>query len=317
MRRRLLQWVVCPACTGDLRLRVEESAGDRIRTGRLDCAACGATYPIREYVPRFVGDDDYVESFSFEWHRFREVQIDSVNGDRESERTLAWKTGWSPDDLRGRLVLDAGVGAGRFAEVASRWGAEVVGVDLSFAVDAARETLDSRPNVHLVQADLFRPPFRPGTFERAYSIGVLHHTPDTRAAFGSVASLVAPGGQLAVFLYARGHYHYFSDLWRRVTTRLPSRLLHALCWVAVPLYWIHRVPFFGRAAQFLLPTANWPSARWRWLDTFDWYSPTYQWKHTWPEVWSWFRDEGFAEMELFELDPESSLAQICMKGTLR
>ena len=47
------------------------------------------------------------------------------------------KTGFTPDDLRGKLVLDAGVGAGRYADVISRWGTDVVGVDLSFAVEAA------------------------------------------------------------------------------------------------------------------------------------------------------------------------------------
>ena len=79
-------------------------------------------------------------------------------------------------------------------------------------------------------------------------------------------------------------------------------------------YYIHKIPFWGKAAQFLLPTANWPSWKWRWLDTFDWYTPKYQWKHTWPEVYKWFRDEGFTEIELFQEDRDSPLAQICMRG---
>ena len=94
-----------------------------------------------------------------------------MSGTDESERMLAATTGWSGEDYRGRLVLDAGVGAGRFAEIASNKGAEVVGVDLSQAIDAAYENIGSRPNVHLVQADIFAMPFRDGTFDMAYSVG--------------------------------------------------------------------------------------------------------------------------------------------------
>ena len=44
---------------------------------------------------------------------------------------FASKTGWGSADLEGKLVLDAGCGMGRFAEVAASHGARVVGVDLS------------------------------------------------------------------------------------------------------------------------------------------------------------------------------------------
>jgi hypothetical protein len=43
-----------------------------------------------------------------------------------------------------------------------------------------------------------------------------------------------------------------------------------------------------------------PDWRWRWLDTFDWYTPTYQWKFLYPEVFRWFRENGFEDVELFD-----------------
>jgi SAM-dependent methyltransferase len=309
--------LVCPDCRGALELEATARVGERIRDGALRCRSCSISFPVHDFVPRFVEAERYVDSFSFEWNRFHDVQIDILNRTRESEETFRWKTGWREEDLAGKLVLDVGAGAGRFADVASRWGAEVVGVDLSFAVDVAYRNVGERPNVHLIQADVFRLPFAPGSFDRAYSIGVLHHTPDTHAAFDAVVPFVASGGELAVFVYAHGHYHYFSDRWRKLTTRLPLRLMYGLAAIAVPLYWIHRVPFFGRACQFLLPTANWPDWRWRWLDTFDWYTPKYQWKHTWPEVWSWFEGQGFERIRLLSADRECDLAQICVRGRKR
>jgi len=314
MKEKLLNFLRCPKCGGDFELRTESKEAAETKKGSLICGKCSKTFPIVDSVPRFVDTDKYVDSFSFEWNRFYDVQMDILNNTDESEKTFLWKTGWKSEDLKGKLVLDVGVGAGRFADIASRWGAEVVGIDLSFAVDAAYKNIGKRENVHIIQADIFHLPLKKEIFDHMYSIGVLHHTPDTRQAFHSVVPLLKKGGDFAVFLYALGHYHYFSDLWRKITTRLPIKLMYYVSSIAVPLYHLHRVPFFGKAAQFLLPTANWPDRRWRWLDTFDWYTPKYQWKHTWPEVFQWYKEEGFTDVELYHETKESSLTQICMKG---
>src|SRR6187399_1435520 len=176
MKLASLHVFVCPRCHGDLRLRTDARATQEIVEGDLTCRGCGATYPITRGVPRFVSSGDYAGSFGHQWHWFREVQIDSLNCTSVSEETLRATTGWQDDDFQGRRLLDAGVGAGRFAEQAAAKGAEVFGIDLTPAVDAAYQTLGHRPNVHLAQADIFALPFRPGTFDLAYSIGVLHHT---------------------------------------------------------------------------------------------------------------------------------------------
>ncbi len=314
MKLALLEFLVCPACHEPLSLRDEVSEEAEIKTGLLVCLKCSAQYKIDNFVPRFVDTDKYVDSFSFEWNKFYDVQMDILNNTDESEKTFLWKTGWKPEDLKGKLVLDVGVGAGRFADIASRWGAEVVGIDLSFAVDAAYKNIGKRENVHIIQADIFNLPLKKGIFDHMYSIGVLHHTPDTRQAFKTVVPLLRKGGQFAVFLYGYGPYHYFSDLWRKITTRLPIKLIYYLSSIAVPLYYMHKIPFLGKAAQFLFPIANWPDGRWRWLDTFDWYTPKYQWKHTWPEVFKWYKEAGFTDIDLYDESRESSLALICMKG---
>jgi SAM-dependent methyltransferase len=240
--------------------------------------------------------------------------MDILNKTDESERTFIWKTGWKPEDLKGKLVLDIGIGAGRFADIASQWGAEVIGIDLSFAVSAAYKNIGHRDNVHIIQADIFDLPFRDDCFDHMYSLGVLHHTPDTRKAFNAVIPYLKSGGEFAIFVYAYGLYHYFSDIWRKITIKLPTKLMYSLSSIAIPLYYLHRIPFFGRVFQFFLPTANWNDWRWRWLDTFDWYTPKFQWKYTWPEIFGWYKDEGFTNIELFQDNRDTSLTQICMRG---
>lgn len=308
MKRRLLDLLACPLCKGELALEDGVAAGVEVMDGQLACRDCRMRYPVRGGVPRFATEGTYAESFSYEWHRFGAVQLDSANGTRESEAAFGFKTGLAPEDVRGRLLLDAGVGAGRYAEVVARWGGEVVGVDLTRAVDTAFENIGRRPDVHLVQADILALPFRRETFDLAYSLGVLHHTPRPGLAFAHVAETVKKGGQLAIYVYhAGGLARHFSDAIRLLTTRLPLRLIYVLSIVAGPLYYLYRLPLLGRLLQTFLPISLHPRWRWRWLDTFDWYSPRYQWKHTYPEVLGWFRRSGFTD--LYAADEP-----ICIRG---
>lgn len=193
--------------------------------------------------------------------------------------------------------MDAGCGMGRFAEVCADAGAEVHAVDLSAAVEAAFRNLGHRPRVRIYQADIMNLPFPEASFDFIYSIGVLHHTPDTRAAFLKLPPLLKPGGAIAVWVYSRKlRFLWGSELLRKVTPSLPKSWLLKASRVAIPLYHIHRIPLIGTVTSVLLPTSMHPDPQWRWLDTFDWYSPKYQWEHTYEEVEGWFREAGLTKI---------------------
>src|SRR5512137_579366 len=121
--------VVCPHCHEPLRPFPLEPEGV------VSCSGCRRSYRTVRGVPRFVETDGYVRSFSFEWTRHRRTQLDDP-ASQESEATFRAKTELDPEDVRGRLVLDVGCGMGRFAEIVSRWGGSVVGVDLSLAIES-------------------------------------------------------------------------------------------------------------------------------------------------------------------------------------
>jgi SAM-dependent methyltransferase len=303
MKESLLVWLRCPDCGQGLRLESETRDGDEVMEGRLRCA-CGQQFPVKRGVPRFATADAGVENFSFQWLRHRTTQLDSA-GRTESSDTFAQKTGLA-GDLAGRLVLDVGVGTGRFADIAHRAGAEVVGVDLSFAVESAFENVGRRPRVHIVQADLFRLPFAPGTFDVVYSIGVLHHTPDCRKAFHAAAQATKSGGLLSVWLYHAYHGNPGAiRLYRSLAQHLPIRALYLLCYLAVPAYYLYKVPVLRGLLAQLGPTFSLhPDWRWRVLDTFDWYGPRYQSHHTYAEVFGWYREAGFRDIDVLA-DPVS------------
>ena len=130
---------------------------------------------------RFVDAEQYAGSFGFQWHIFRK-QLDNDKSRRSETDFRRRRTGFEPRDLAGKLVLDVGCGMGRFAEVATRWGAHVVGIDLSLACEVAQENLGDRQAI-IFSGGRVKLPFAPGTFDYIYSLGVLHHTPDCEAAF--------------------------------------------------------------------------------------------------------------------------------------
>lgn len=297
MKRSLLRHLVCPSCHGTLTLNVTAGDSQEIETGDLRCEPCTATYSIVRGVPRFVPGDAYVKNFSYQWNVHRTTQVDSLSGHQESHRTFFVKTGFE-ENLKDKLVLDVGCGTGRFAEIAAECGAEVIGIDLSYAVDAAYRNMGRRPGIHIVQADIFKLPFRPATFDAVYSIGVLHHTPSTHEAFKSVTPLVKAGGQIAIWVYAwEGEYSENLDRVRRVTVHIPQLLLYALCWVAVPvLHAMDRVPLIRRISGKIPTSVQGRGLVWDVLDTFDSWAPRYQWKHTESELRGWFELERLVDL---------------------
>jgi SAM-dependent methyltransferase len=235
MSEPLLSLLRCPFCKGLLNSRSEA----------LGCSTCGNTYPIIRGIPRFVGDESYSRNFGFQWRLHQRTQLDPRPGGA-SERFLRESLGLSPESIREKRVLDAGCGAGRYAEVLSRWGGNVVAMDLSLAVEACYRNLGDRENVTVVQADIFNPPFEPESFDVIVSIGVLHHTPDPRQAFRSLVGLLKPGGLIGIWVYHAYHDDTLrmklSQFYRRWTRRMPLRVLYALCHLAIPWYYLNRTP---------------------------------------------------------------------------
>jgi SAM-dependent methyltransferase len=278
------------------------------QAGGFACPACKRTYPYVRGIARFVEAQNYAASFGFQWHRYQKTQL-GKNDVSDSERQFEMKTTLRRDELENKLVLDVGCGMGRFAEVATRWGARVVGIDLSAAAEVAAKNLADRDFVAF-QADVFALPFAPESFDVIYSVGVLHHTPDCEAAVKALAKYLKPGGVLAVWLYSGYNKWYrFSDFWRRFTHKMKPETLHGVLKVAVPFFYhlrrgVRKVPLVGPPVagviHHVFPVNRNEDPETRMLDTFDWYSPKYQSKHTYEQVFRWYESMGMEDMHVGE-----------------
>lgn len=236
MRETLCNHLCCPECGSDLDLEPDELDDGEILSGSLSCPSCEQRWPIVRGVPRFVPDDlprdvrHTARNFGTSWRIWNDI-----DDDRYRRQLLDWLPFLSPQDVRDRTVLDGGCGKGRHLRVMAGFGArEVIGVDVSLAVDVAYANTRDLPNVHVVQADLRRLPFR-NDFDMVYSIGVIHHTPHPQRFFEAIAGHARPGGTVACWVYGRENNGWIVWLVNPIrlglTRYLPAGALRVVAWV--------------------------------------------------------------------------------------
>jgi SAM-dependent methyltransferase/uncharacterized protein YbaR (Trm112 family) len=242
-------------------------------------------------------------AFGDEWQRFPELH-------EVHKRIFDWYfDGPEPVRWQGLEVLDAGCGMGRWLHFARLAGAEIVGIDVSAAIDvaAAREG----DAAEFVQADLRHPPFAPESFDLVYCLGVVHHLEDPLAGVRALARLVRPGGDLRLYVYRsldeeplwRRLFFAAATALRQLTTRLPFPAVHAMAWlVAVtanvlflrPRRLVRRFALGDRLTRGL-PLVHYTDVPFRMLvaEQFDRLVAPIEGRFRKDEIEAWIREVGF------------------------
>jgi len=340
MKQRLLELVVCPHCKGGLDCTAFTMTDMEILEGVLSCN-CGRWYPIIRGIPRLLPgpllagllckDTEFVDkykgrlprpapleivedkatslkrqtssSFGFEWDAFSEVI---------EEYEANFLSYISPVDklfFRGKLVLDAGCGAGRHSCYAAKYGAEVIAFDLSKAVEAAYRNTTQFPKVHVLQADIYNLPFRE-EFDYIFCIGVLHHLPDPQQGFNKLVPLLKPGSPISTWVYGRKNNFlaiYIYEPTRRITTKIPHEALYYLCYLPASIMQVFNMLYklFNRfhltqGIARLIPFkyyAGFPF-RTKLNDSFDVFSAPSAKYYTEQEIQTWFKQAGLADIKV-------------------
>jgi SAM-dependent methyltransferase len=226
LKERLLQYLACPACGGAITLQPgKQREAEEIIEGQLTCEACAKLWPILRGVPRFASLDEVeaekaatAAGFGWQWQHFTQTD------DKYEQQFLGWISPVAPEFFKDTIVLEGGCGKGRHTQLAAQWGArEVIGVDLSAAVETAFAATRELPNAHIVQADIYNLPFA-RVFDYAFSVGVLHHLPDPRGGFKSLASKVKRGGHISAWVYGAENNEWITRWVNPVRHRLTSRM---------------------------------------------------------------------------------------------
>jgi SAM-dependent methyltransferase len=225
LKEKLLSYLVCPSCEARLNLSVASAENDEIMEGELRCTSCASSFPITSGIPRFANLEQVerdkratAEGFGWQWQHFTQED------ERYAEQFLGWIAPVTPEFFRDKVVLEGGCGKGRHTQLAARWGAsEVIGIDLSVAVETAFAATRSMPNAHIIQADIYKVPLA-RKFDYAFSVGVLHHLPDPRAGFVSLAAKVKPGGHVSAWIYGAENNEWITRWVNPVREKITSRI---------------------------------------------------------------------------------------------
>jgi SAM-dependent methyltransferase len=118
-------------------------------------------------------------------------------------------------NVRGKRVLEIGLGQGADSESLIRRGATWSGVDLTAeSVERVRTRLTLRdlPFDELQQGSVLGLPFADNNFDMVFSHGVLHHVPEIKQAEKEIHRVLKPGGELVIMMYARWSLNYLVSI---------------------------------------------------------------------------------------------------------
>jgi SAM-dependent methyltransferase len=260
---RLLELLACPACSGTL-------------TTTWSCRACGKQFEVADGIPnlRIPGDQrtetvrGFYERTPFPGYPPRDSlhALRARAGRSEFARLLDQAI---PGDAR---IVEMGCGTGQMCLYLQRADRVVIGADLtraSLRLGAAAARRFGIDRVQFVETDLRQPGLKADAFDVVFSSGVLHHTPDPRAAFGHLVKLARPGGMIVL-----GVYNAFA--------RLPLRLRR----LAARLTGFRVIPF----DPVLRDRTHEPARHDAWLR--DQYQHPEEHRHTLAEVQGWFAENG-------------------------
>jgi 2-polyprenyl-3-methyl-5-hydroxy-6-metoxy-1,4-benzoquinol methylase len=272
-----LELLACPACKGTL-------------TADWSCHKCGARYEARAGIPRLrlAGDERIEEVRRFyeqaPFPNYRECEsLSSLRARAERSRFAGLLDKAIPGDAR---ILEIGCGTGQMSLYLARADRLVIGADLTrtsleLAATAAERFQIKR--VLFVETDLHHPGLAEGSFDVVYSSGVLHHTPNPRAAFACIAQLVRPGGMIVLGVY-------------NAIARIPLRLRRLVA--RASRYQL--IPF----DPVLRDRNNEPARRVAWLR--DQYQHPEEHRHTLAEVQGWFAEN---EVEFVRAYPSALIGE--------
>jgi SAM-dependent methyltransferase len=262
-------------------------------------------------------DNETVAGFGREWARFDQTRLSEPElralFDRYF-RVFPWHL--VPPGGEG---FDAGCGSGRWARLVAERGYALHLVDASAdALDVARRHLAGAPRCEFHLASVSALPLPDGSMDFGYSLGVLHHVPDTARALRACAIKLKAGAPFLLYLYYAFDQRpaWFRVLWRisdagrRAVSRLPYAVRHAVCdAIAMTVYW--PLARLARLAERMgREVGGWPLSTYRHLsfytmrtDALDRFGTRLERRFTRPEIVALMTEAGFTDIRFSDQEP--------------
>ena len=193
-------------------------------------------------------DINTVQSFGDEWEKFSDFTTDEIDKIGDEYFDIV-------DDKiinKDSIVLDMGCGSGRWSKYLASKVKFIEAIDPSDAIISATQLLSNFNNVRTTHTSSDLIPFNDESFDFVFSLGVLHHIPNTQQALCDIVKKVKINGHVLIYLYYnldnRGLIYKFifnlSSLIRNIVSSLPKKIKHFVCEIiAITIY----LPFISLA----------------------------------------------------------------------
>ncbi len=136
-----------------------------------------------------------------------------------------WLLFYSPEEVKGKTVLDAGCGTGVFSIIFARNGAaKVTGIDISPGSLGTARGLKEKfglANAEFQQQDMLHLSFRDASFDIVWAWGTVHHTTDPLGAITELIRVLKPGGSLFLAIYKQTSVTWIHEIIRKTMIRTP------------------------------------------------------------------------------------------------
>lgn len=220
-------------------------------------------------------DQRTVDSFGDEWSRFDQTGMSDGETSAIFDKyfdVFPWAA--LPEAASG---FDMGCGSGRWARLMAPRVGHLHCIDPSSALDVAQRVLKNYSNVTFHKASVDEGVLPASSQDFGYSLGVLHHVPDTAAAIRSCVAMLKPGAPFLAYLYyafdnrSRGFKMLWqaSDFLRRGIRRLPSGLKHVVTDLLALLVYLPMARTAGALEHLGLDVSNIPLSHYR---NHSWYT---------------------------------------------
>jgi ubiquinone/menaquinone biosynthesis C-methylase UbiE len=215
-------------------------------------------------------DQVVVQGFGDEWSRFDQSSLD------QAELTEIFDSYFSVFPWHelppGAVGFDLGCGSGRWAKLVALRVGNLHCIDASAeALSVAKRNLSSHQNCQFHCASVDSIPLEDGSADFGYSLGVLHHVPDTQSGIKACTAKLKPGAPFLLYLY----YAFDNKPWwyklvwqlseggRFLVSRLPHGLRYAVSQVIASTVYLPLARLALLAEKLKLNPNNLPLSAYR------------------------------------------------------
>lgn len=344
MKNTLLEFLVCPICKENFTLKILKQQKSEIESGILRCSN-NHKFNITGGIPRLIVDkaEGFVkteDAFSEKWRKYNKYY--------HQKKWYLFQQNWFLDRFGWRnlpsfqrflqtrkRILDAGTGLGNSAKLFSTNPKSLVfAIDASDSIEFAYKKYGQTPNIHFIQTDLRKLPFRDSFFDFISSDQVLHHTKNTETSFKYLTKfLKRDDSVISIYVYSKKApmREFADDYIRKHTTKMSpqecvefskdmTNLGKSLSQLKKKIHIKRDIPILGIKAgtHDVQRLIYWYFLKCFWAEdgnfersvgvNFDWYFPKYAYRHTKDEVKKWFNETKLNIIHFKEIESGISVS---------